>query len=300
MSLNSMAAEKTRVAVLFSGVVSDQSWNQWGYQGLLRAKDDCGVDIAYSEKVPQDEQLEVFRSYAIEGYDVVIGMGADYTDSAQAAASQYPNVNFSVSNGQVSNGKNLSSTMLSATQMSYLEGVLAALITKTGKIAMVSGQPLPIVKQGEESFERGAGSILGKDVTVQFVYTESWDDVSKAREAGLALIANGVDVVAHHLDTADAGLISAAEDSGVYAIGLYRDSSLLGPKAVIGSSIGSPTTLVYQAACGHTLNGKVNYITVNTPNGISMHVTDLCSLYVKEKIKDTIKKMKSGEIYVKP
>ena len=67
--------EKKKVAVLFPGVVSDQSWNQFGYEGLKRAEKECGVEIAYSERVSQDTQLEVFRNYAAQGYDMIIGMG---------------------------------------------------------------------------------------------------------------------------------------------------------------------------------------------------------------------------------
>jgi len=59
--------EKIKVAVAFPGVVSDQSWNQFGYEGLKRAEAECGVEIAYSEDVFQDEQVEIFRNYAAEG-----------------------------------------------------------------------------------------------------------------------------------------------------------------------------------------------------------------------------------------
>jgi basic membrane lipoprotein Med (substrate-binding protein (PBP1-ABC) superfamily) len=52
--------EKTKVAVLFPGVVTDQSWNQFGYEGLKRAEEECGVEIGYSEDVSQDEQIEVW------------------------------------------------------------------------------------------------------------------------------------------------------------------------------------------------------------------------------------------------
>jgi len=69
--------EKTKVAVAFPGVVSDQSWNQFGYEGLLQAAEDCDLEIAYSEDVFQDEQLETFRNYAAEGYDIIIGHGGE-------------------------------------------------------------------------------------------------------------------------------------------------------------------------------------------------------------------------------
>ena len=69
------------MAVAFPGVVSDQSWNQFGYEGLKRAEAECGVEIAYSEDVFQDEQLETFRNYTAEGYDIIIGQGGLDTNS---------------------------------------------------------------------------------------------------------------------------------------------------------------------------------------------------------------------------
>lgn len=292
-----LAADKTKVAVLFPGVVSDQSWNQFGYEGLMRAKNEDGDETAYSENVSQDMQIEAFRNYAAEGYDVIIGMGGEYTDAARTVAGEYPDINFCVSNGLVGNGENLSSFKVSYSQQGYLAGVLAGLMTKTNKIAAVMAEPIPIVDQGKASFKAGAESV-NKDVEVSFVITGSWADVAKAREAGLALINQGVDVLWHILDTADAGLISAAEDKGIYAIGLYRDSAALGPKAVIGSAMGNPSTLVYEAANGHVLNGKANIMDVNTPQGIDMKMTELVPQKTQEKVRDIVSKMRSGEIEV--
>ncbi len=87
-----------KVAVLFPGVVSDQSWNQFGFEGLKQAEADCGVEIAYSENVMQDAQLETFRNYAAEGYDIIIGHGGEYSDSAVSVAAQYPDVEFGCTN----------------------------------------------------------------------------------------------------------------------------------------------------------------------------------------------------------
>jgi basic membrane protein A len=91
--------QKTRVAAVFPGVVSDQSWNQFGYEGLTRAEKDCDLEIAYTEDVFPDEQVEVFRNYAAEGYDVIIGHGGKYADSIAQVAAEYPDIWFGDTNG---------------------------------------------------------------------------------------------------------------------------------------------------------------------------------------------------------
>lgn len=294
------AAAKHKVAVLFPGVVTDQSWNQWGFEGLKKAKADCGSDIAYSENVFQDAQIETFRNYASQGYDIIIGHGGEYADSAAAVAKEYPKIKFAITNG-VTAGGNVSALKISYRQMGYLAGVLAGYMTKTNYIGMVVGEQIAISNEGFEGYTAGAQSVNPK-IKTKLVSTGDWADVGKAHEAGLALISEGIDVLFHVLDTADAGLLAAAQDKGVYAIGLYRDSSNLAPKAVIGSALGSPTTQVYVLACGQDqfLSGKALAMDVNVPDGIGINMTSLTPPDVQAKVNDVLAKMKSGEIKVVP
>ncbi len=71
------------------------------------------------------------------------------------------------------------------------------------------------------------------------------------------MISDGADVVWHVLDAADAGVLSAAEDEGVMAIGLYGDQSELAPNAHIGAIIADASELVY-AAGSQALDGQVH------------------------------------------
>jgi basic membrane protein A len=289
---------------LFPGVVTDQSWNQWGYEGLMKAKADCNVEVAYSENVFQDAQVETMRNYAAQGYDIIIGHGGEYTESAFSVAKEYPNIQFAITNG-VKAGGNVSGLKISYRQMGYLAGVLAAYMTKTNYLGMVVGETIAISNEGFEGFTTGAqdtGKAIGKDIKTKLVSTGDWADVAKAREAGLALISEGVDVLYHVLDTADAGLIAAAQDKGVYAIGLYRDSSNLGPKAVIGSSLGSPTSQIHILACGEKkfLSGQALSLDVTVPDGVGINMTSLTPPDVQAKVNEVYAKMKSGEIKVAP
>lgn len=290
--------EKTKVAVLFPGVVTDQSWNQFGYEGLKLAAEECGLEIGYSENVSQDEQIEVLRNYAAEGYDIIIGHGGEYSDSIGMVAKEYPDLKFGVADGPPM-ADNVSATTLSFRQMGYLAGILASEMTETDHVAYVVGELLECSDQGLEGFEAGVAT-SGKDIEVTYIATGDWADVVKAREAGLALIDEGVDVLWHMLDTADAGLISAAEDSGVWAIGLYRDSSSLGPNAVLGSTLGSPGVMISELACGRGVPMEMVIVDVNTPGGIDMHMTDLTPKDVQEKVLDALAKLRSGEIDLEP
>ena len=45
------AADPLKVAIVMPGNITDKSWSQSGYEGILQAKEKLGVEIAYSEKV---------------------------------------------------------------------------------------------------------------------------------------------------------------------------------------------------------------------------------------------------------
>ena len=297
ISVTAVAAKKTRVALVMPGVVTDQSWNQFAYEGLMAAKNECNLEVAYSEKVSQDEQVEVFRQYALEGYDIIIGHGGEYAVSIKQVAGEFPGIEFGNSNG-FEKAPNLSNYIVSFAHMGYVSGCLAGMMTKTGKVAEISAMPLPIVKQGEEAFKRGVKSV-NPNAKVTFVTTGSWEDVTKAREAALALIANGHDVLTYHLDTAEVGVISACEDKGVYVIGTYRDVSEMAPKAVIGSALGSPATLVHELACGRALAHGSSFLDVNSARGgVDMACTSLVPKDIQKKMKEIVGKMKTGKIDV--
>lgn len=292
-------AGKTKVAFFGPGIVSDQSWNQFGFEGLKKAEADCGVEIAYSENVSQDAQLETLRNYAVEKYNIIIAHGGEYEDNVLKVAEEFPEIEFGVTSGSKP-AKNVTPIKISYAQMGYLAGTLACEMTKSNHIAFVGAEEIAITEDALREYKRAAQECGKGEVQVDVVMTGSWADVNKAYEAARGLIASGADVLWHVLDTADAGLIAAAQDANVFAIGLYRDSSDLGPKAVIGSALGSPGTCVYLLACGKILTHEPQVLDVNIEDGVGIHLTDLTPPEVQEKVLAVLEKMKSGEIEVVP
>ena len=253
-----------RVAVLFPGLVDDGSYNQIGYEGLQRAEDE-GLQIAFNEEVTQDEQLEAFRSFAQQGFDVVIGYGGEYMDSALRVAADFPDTEFVVINGDQT-AENVTSVGPSFEQQGFLAGVLAGSMTRSDQVGYIVALEIPIQSLAEQGFQEGLQRVnpdaeMRKSVTGDFV------DAERAREATLALIDEGVDVFWHFLDAADAGMFSAIEDRGAMAIGLNADQSELAPSVTIGSTIGDHGEVLYRAATDESvLDHEVTYL--GAPDGI--------------------------------
>jgi basic membrane protein A and related proteins len=285
--------EAAKVAALFMGPTTDQSWNQLGFEGIKKAKDECGIDYAFTESVKQTEFEETYRNYAQQGYKTIIGHSGTFTDSAKKIAPEFPDTNFIVINAITGNDKNQSGIASDYWQMGYLAGAVACQMTKSNKVAIVTAEKFPMVEPSFESFPLGAKS-CGKDVTSETVLTGSFDDVNKAYEATTALAAKGVDVVWHQLDSADQGVFSAAQDKGIFTIGLYNDQSPKSPKTVVASVFVSPTTQTFLAACGKVPAGKAEFIDMS--NGMQIVMTNLMSADAQKAIQQVIEDLKSGKI----
>ena len=286
-------AEPEKVAALFMGPTTDQSWNQLGLEGVKKAKTDCNIDYAFTESVKQSEFEETYRNYAQQGYTTIIGHSGTFTEAAQKIAPEFPDTHFVVINAITGNGTNMSGIAADYWQMGYLAGAAACQMTKTNKVAIVTAESFPMVEPSFESFALGAKS-CGKDVTSETVITGSFEDVTKAYEASVALADKGIDVIWHQLDSADVGVFSAAQDKGIYTIGLYGDQSSKSPDTVIASVFVSPSTQTYEAACGRVNKGQADVITLS--NGMEIAMTDLMSEEAQKAVLQTIEDIKSGKI----
>lgn len=282
-----------KVAVLFMGPTTDQSWNQLGLDGIKKAKAECGIDYAFTESVKQTEFEETYRNYAQQGYKTIIGHSGTFTESAKKIAPEFPDTHFVVINAIEGNGTNMSGIAADYWQMGYLAGAIACQMTKTNKVAIVTAERFPMVEPSFDSFALGAKS-CGKDVQSETVITGSFEDVTKAYESSIALIDKGVDVIWHQLDSADVGVFSAAEDKGAYTIGIYSDQSPKSPSTVIASVFVSPTTQTYESGCGRLTKGQANTITAS--NGIEFVMTDLMSEEAQKGVQQVFEDLKSGKI----
>lgn len=282
-----------KVAALFPGLVDDQSWNQAGFEGLKRAETEGGVQIAYTEKVTQDQQVEVFRNYAQQGFNVIIGHGGEYMDAALQVAEEFPDIQFVVTNGNKS-AATVTSLALSYGDMGYLSGVLACSMTKSNKVGVVIGETIPIANDAVTGWQNGCTRV-NPNAEIRTSVTGDWADVDKAREAALALIADGADVMGHLLDAADAGVFAAAEDEGVWAIGLYGDQSKLGPKSHIGAAFADASLVVFNAATGE-LDGQVHVEGVKEGVVSFGAFSDAVPQEAQDAVKAAEEALRSGEV----
>lgn len=236
---------KLRVALVLPGSISDQSFNAAAYDGLMAIRDELGADVSYSEAVPVAEFDETYRSYSEKGYDIIIGHGFEFGEPAAKIAPEFPKIYYLVTNGNVS-GPNVASLEPLFEEAAYLAGAVAGYMTKSNKVGAVGGMEFPIIVRGIEAFGAGAKAV-NPAVVATTAYIGTLDDVAKGKEAALAQISTGVDVVFHIADAAGVGVIQACQEKGVYAVGFGGDQNSLAPQTVLTTFSVSYKALMVEA-----------------------------------------------------
>jgi basic membrane protein A len=224
-----------KVALLSPGPVSDAGWNALAYEGLLAIRDQLGAEIAQIQTKTPAEFEEGFRDFARRGYKLVFGHGFEFQDAAAAVAPDFPDTVFITTSGNTVR-KNVAPLRFMLEEATYLEGMLAAGLSKTGKAGVVGGIEIPSVKSTVIAFAAGAKA-LRPDFTILTAYVGNWEDVGAAKEAALAQIQQGSDVLFHNADAAGLGVFRAAEEKKVYAFGSNKNQNDVAPDVIIASAV---------------------------------------------------------------
>jgi basic membrane protein A len=204
-------AKKLRVAFIYIGPIGDGGWTFEHEQGRLMLQAQVpDVETKYIESVPEGaDSTKVIRDYAQQGFDVIITTSFGYMDPTIEVAKDFPNTIFLHCSGYKT---------------------AANVGTYFGKIGYVAAFPIPEVIRGCNSFALGVRA-ANPNATVNVVWTNTWYDPAKEREAAQSLLDTGCDVIGQHQDTP--GPQQAAEAAGKYGVGYDSDMAKFAPKAVL-------------------------------------------------------------------
>lgn len=225
-----------KAALLSPGPVSDAGWNASAYEGLLRIQKELGAEISQVEVKTPAEFEEGFRDYASKGFNIVFGHGFEFQDAAAAVSPDFPNTVFITSSGTTIRD-NVAPMVFEIEQATYLMGIIAARLSKTGKAGCVGGIEIPSVQSGFRAFEAGAKSVNPNFVVVSS-FIGNWEDLGAAKEATLALIDQKADFILQNADAAGLGVFQAVKErTGVFAFGTNKNQNDIAPEVVLASAV---------------------------------------------------------------
>lgn len=225
-----------RVALVTPGSIADAAWNAGAFAGLRLIDDSLEVTVSHQEARTPGAQEEALRSYAAQGYQLIFGHGFEFQQPAERVSAEYPEAVFIVTSGERVAG-NVAPLVFRIEEGTFLAGMVAGAMTRSGKIGFVGGIELPPIQRGYQGWVAGA-TRMNPAVTSRITYLNTFDDAAAGREASLAMIRLGVDMLHHNADEAAKGMFQAARESpGVYLFGANADQSALAPDRVLGSAI---------------------------------------------------------------
>ena len=290
--------EGLKVALLLSGAANDQGWNQTAYEGTQKACEKYGYELAYTENLEVADISAAFADYASAGYDVVIGHGYEFGDPALEVAETYPDTKFICTEADAS-ADNVASYVMACEQTAYVEGIIAASTSESGKLGAIGPIPGDSLVKIINGYEDGAKSV-NPDIEVQTAWTNSFVDTQLAQEAAKAMIDNGVDVIKHCANACGNGAMTAAVEAGIWCQGDSYDQSSLAPDNILDSAIYN-LDVVIDTALGSVADGSFEGDVYNlgmADGAVEVLLSDNLSDDVKATAQDAIDKIVSGELEV--
>ncbi|MGV0120462.1 BMP family protein [Achromobacter xylosoxidans] len=235
------APAKTKVAAIYT-VPVEQQWVSRIHKALTAARDRGEIEYTFSENVTNADYERVMRQYAEQGNKLVVGEVFAVEAAARKVAKDYPQTAFLMGSSGKPQQPNFSVFDNYIQEPAYLTGMIAAGMSKTGKIGLVGGYPIPEVNRLMQAFIEGAKEINPKtEFTVTFI--GSWFDPPKAKEAAFAMIDKGADV----LYAERFGVSDAAKERGKLAIGNVIDTQPQYPETVVASALWSMEPTIDEA-----------------------------------------------------
>ena len=291
--------EKLKVAFVYVGPVGDAGWS-WAHDEARKDLEQQfdWVETAYLESVPEGAESErVLSQFAEKGYKLIFTTSFGYMDPTIKVAERYPDVTFMHCSGY-KRSDNVGTYFGRMYQAKYLSGIIAGRTTKSGKVGFVAPHPIPEVIRHVDAFALGVRSV-NPEATVHVVWTNSWFDPGKEKEAAVSLLDAGADVIATGADSA--APMQAAEERGAQAIGYDSDGREFAPKAFLTAPIWD-WTVIYREVASKVKDGT--WESVDYWNGLESGVvllapmSDLVPAEVQAEVEAASAKIASGELKV--
>ena len=312
-------APKEKVIIAMAtdvGGLGDKSFNDGSYAGLEKAKAELGAEIRVVESKQQTDYIPNLSGLAEDGAKMVFAVGFLMAEAMVESAKNHPDSYFAGIDIWINPDdapKNAMGILFKEQESGYLAGIVAGMLTKEhagaspmlnddNVVGMVLGMDIPPVERFQAGFYAGVKSV-NPDCVVRTVVTGSFTDQAKGKEATLALIEQGADVVFQIAGLTGVGVINAAKEQGILAVGVDVDQSALAPDNVVTSAVKGITQATFLAIkdmLADKFTGGQNFTF-----GINEDSTGIAPFHkfdsiVPQAVKDAVNKatadMKSGKI----
>lgn len=272
-----------------SGTITDKSFNQGTWEGILKAADEFGIAEKYLQPGGEttDDYLTEIGNLVESDHGIIITPGFKFEEAIFIAQDEYPDTNFVLIDGAPHNAdysefrteKNVVSVFFAEHEAGFMAGVAAALESKTGKIGFIGGMEIPPVQKFGWGFTAGvayANANYGTTAqVVDYIYQGTFHEVDAGQQIAASMFDKGVDVIHAAAGGVGVGAINEAKtrktageevfivgvDVDQYADGMIED----GTSVILTSAMKKIDTAAYDYIKAH-LEG-------NFPGGETISLT---------------------------
>jgi len=228
--------DKAKVGFIYVGPTGDHGWTYRHDIGRQQVEEAYGdrVETTFVESVPEGADAErVLTQMALQGADIIFATSFGYMDPVINVAKKFPNVKFEHATGY-KQSENAANYGLKLYQARHVQGIIAGMMTKTNTICYIASFPIPEVMREINTFYLGAKK-KNPDVELKITWVYTWYDPGKEKDAAVAMIQQGCDIVAQHTDSPSP--LQAAEQAGVLGFGQASDQMKFAPNAQLTATI---------------------------------------------------------------
>jgi basic membrane protein A and related proteins len=284
--------------------VNDQSFNQSAWEGLLRAKKELGVKIAYKESRQDEDYGLNIATLTDAGYDLIWGLGFSMRDAILSTAQVNPDQKYGIIDFSYGPDTpvNVSCLVFQEEQPSFLVGYIAGKMTRTNKVGFVGGIKFPLIEKFEYGYMAGV-KLANPACDILSEYAKSFTDAAKGKTIASHMYQQGADIVFHASGSVGDGVIEAAREKNRWVIGVDKDQNFLAPDHVLTSAMKRVDhalfDMVEKLAAGEFQGGQtVVYNFSNNGVGIAPTSDRHVPRTVLDETDDLIRKIKSGALVV--
>src|SRR5919199_4478814 len=209
------------ISIITDANFSDKGWGESSLNAVRYIEQKYNFSIATEDNVAIPDIEMTLRKYAESGYDLIIAHGFQWGEPALQVSQSYSKTKIVVFTGLVES-KNVASIFPQQQEGSFLLGALAGMLTNTSVIGFVGGEEYPNVVNIFEGYKQGA-KWANDNITVIGTYLNDWDNPARGKEAATSIIRQGADFMFHVADSSGQGVIQAANESRLYALGAVQD-----------------------------------------------------------------------------
>ena len=227
-----------RVAVVAPSARNDLAFTQSMVDAVNVIAGERGnveVKVADNLFVPADAAAAV-RSFADEGYDLVIAHGVEFGPDLVTIVTDHPDTTFAWGTATDTFGlPNLYAYDAAAEQGGYVMGAMSSMLSTKRVIGVIGPIDVGDAKRYVNGFRSGAEAAVPKP-TVTVAFTGSFGDIALASETATAQVAGGADVLTGTGEMV-VGAISVAQASGALWFGTQSSQASLAPQQVVASQV---------------------------------------------------------------